>query len=284
LIRQKIHPEVSGQKLFKMKKLIFILVLLVTITACKSKTEEKEASHEEQTETPMAVEKAKYPESLVKVFDAHGGLDTWKQMRTLEFSMEKPEGYEITTTDLKERYALVEMPKHTIGYDGLSVWMKSKPGAKYEGNPKFYYNLMFYFYAMPFVLADDGIIYSDAEPLEIDGKTYPGIQISYGSGVGASPEDEYVLYYDANTNKMAWLGYTVTFFTKEKAKEWHYIKYTEWQDVEGLLLPETIVWYNVENNRPTSIKNNVKFTNISLTKDKMDLRMYMMPDGAEEIQ
>ena len=29
-----------------------------------------------------------------------------------------------------------------------------------------------------------------------EGKEYPGILISYNSGVGASPEDEYILYYD----------------------------------------------------------------------------------------
>ncbi|MEO6347942.1 MAG: DUF6503 family protein [Aquaticitalea sp.] len=267
-----------------MKKLTFLLLLLLTITSCKDKKSESEMPMDTSTEQPKEVEKPKYPENLTKVFDAHGGLDTWKTMRTLEFSMENPDGNEITTTDLKERYSLVEMPKHTIGFDGENVWMKSKGGAKYEGNPKFYYNLMFYFYAMPFVLSDEGISYSDAQPLTVEGKTYPGIQISYESGVGASPDDQYVLYYDTDTNKMAWLGYTVTYFSKEKAKEWHFIKYSEWQNVEGLLLPETLTWYAVENNVPTTKKNDVKFSNISLTTDKMDLRMYMMPDGAEEIQ
>ena len=51
-----------------------------------------------------------------------------------------------------------------------------------KGIPKFYYNLMFYFYAMPFILADDGIVYEDVKPLDIEGKSYPGIKISYESG------------------------------------------------------------------------------------------------------
>ncbi|MEZ4793251.1 MAG: DUF6503 family protein [Gelidibacter sp.] len=267
-----------------MTKPIFLLILLIAIVSCKDKKVEPQTPTEPETEKPMEVEKPKYPENLTKIFDAHGGLDTWKQMRTLEFSMEKPDGYEITTTDLKERYSLVEMPKHTIGYDGLTVWLKNARNTKYEGNPKFYYNLMFYFYAMPFVLADNGINYSEADPLTVDGNTYPGIRISYNSGVGASPDDEYVLYYDADTNKMAWLAYTVTFGKNEKSKEWHFIKYAKWQEVDGLLLPETITWYHVENNLPTTAKDDVTFTNISLTTDAMDLRMYMMPEGAEEIQ
>ncbi len=260
------------------------MTLLITITSCKDKKTEEQTPVENQDNGFTEVEKPSYPQSLNKVFDAHGGLETWKTMRTLEFSMENPDGYEITTTDLKERYSLVEMPKHTIGFDGESVWMKSNGNAKYEGNPKFYYNLMFYFYAMPFVLADEGIIYKDAQALIVEGKTYPGIQISYRSGVGESPEDEYIIYYDGDTNKMAWLGYTVTYFTNEKAKEWHFIKYSEWQEVEGLLLPKTMSWYEVENNLPTTLKNDVEFTNISLTTDKMNLKMYMMPEGAEEIQ
>lgn len=267
-----------------MKKLTFVLILLVTISSCKDKKTETEMPKDDMSEQPMESAKPAYPDNLTKIFDAHGGLDTWKQMRTLEFSMEKPDGYEITTTDLKERYSLVEMPKHTIGFDGESVWMTHKDKTLYKGDPKFYFNLMFYFYAMPFVLADDGITYKNAQPLTIEGKTYPGIQISYESGVGESPYDEYILYYDADTNKMVWLGYTVTYFTKEKAKEWHFIKYAEWQEVEGLVLPETLTWYEVENNLPTTKTNDVKFTNISLTSDKMNLKMYMMPDGAEEIQ
>ena len=267
-----------------MKKLTLLLVLLISIISCKDKNAESQAPSEKQPEEQIDVTKPKYPENLSKVFDAHGGLETWKEMRTLEFSMAKPDGNEITTTDLKERYSLVEMPKHTIGFDGESVWTKSSGKEKMDKDPKFYYNLMFYFYAMPFVLADDGIVYSDVDALTFEGKTYPGIRISYNSGVGESPEDEYIIYYDADTNKMAWLGYTVTYFTKEKAKEWHFIKYSEWQEVEGLLLPETMTWYNVENNLPSTKKNDVKFTNISLSRDKMDLRMYMMPEGAEEIQ
>lgn len=267
-----------------MKKIILLLTLLFTITSCKDKKTEEQTPVDDQINFSTEAKKPNYPENLTKIFEAHGGLETWKTMRTLEFSMKKPDGYEITTTDLKERYALVEMPKHTIGFDGESVWISNKDKTKYEGNPKFYYNLMFYFYAMPFILADDGIVYSNAEPLTFEGKTYPGINISYESGVGESPEDEYILYYDADTNKMAWLGYTVTFFIKEKAKEWHFIKYSDWQDVDGLLLPKTLSWYNVENNLPTTLKNEVEFTNISLTTDKMNLKMYMMPEGAEEIQ
>lgn len=267
-----------------MKNTFYLLMLITVMVSCKDKTPETKVESEPYIEEELDVTTSAYPENVTKVFEAHGGLDTWNEMSTLEFSVEKPGGYEITTTDLKDRYTLIEMPKHTIGFDGEVLWMKNRDNTKYEGNPKFYYNLMFYFYAMPFVLADDGIMYAEAEPLVFEGKTYPGIQISYESGVGESPDDEYIMYYDQDTNKMAWLAYTVTFGKDEKSKDFNFIKYGNWQEVEGLLLPETMTWYNVANNQPTTVKSETKFVSPMLTTVVMDSRVYGRPEGAEMIQ
>ena len=137
---------------------------------------------------------------------------------------------------------------------------------------------------MPFVLADDGIIYQDTEPLVFEGNTYPGIKIAYDAGIGESPEDEYILYYNPETYKMEWLGYTVTFFSKEKSKEFHFIKYSNWQTFNGLVLPETLTWYKYENNLPTEKRNDLKFTNIKLTKEKPESQIFEMPEGAKIIE
>jgi hypothetical protein len=138
---------------------------------------------------------------------------------------------------------------------------------------------MFYFYAMPFVLGDDGINYSESEPLEFEGTTYPGVLISYEAGVGESPEDEYILYYHPETYKMEWLGYTVTYFSKEKGKEFHFIKYSDWQEVNGLFLPKTLSWYNYENNKPTTFRNDVNFVNVKLSKEVPNEDIFKVPDS-----
>ena len=109
-----------------------------------------------------------------------------------------------------------------MGFDGNQVWLDEENDGDYKGNPKFYYNLYFYFYAMPFILADDGINYKDAEPLVFEGKTYPGIEITYNNGVGETPEDRYILYYNATTFNMEWLGYTVNFVEGIDKKELHF--------------------------------------------------------------
>jgi hypothetical protein len=265
-----------------MKK-VLLLTIAISIIACKNKTTPSIDYSEETLDVTTSI----FPENISKVFEAHGGIDTWNTMRSLEFSMNKPDGDEVTTTNLKNRKSLIEMPHHTIGFDGENVWLKNKDTITYNlygGNPKFYYNLMFYFYAMPFILADDGINYEDTDPLVFEGQTYPGIKISYEAGIGESPEDEYILYYHPETYKMEWLGYTVTFFSKEKAKEFHFRRYSNWQNVNGLELPETMVRYNYENNLPTSVHSENKFFNVKLSNQKPDTEIFEAPAGATIIE
>lgn len=260
-------------------KNVLVFVAVLALVACKGEKKEPATYSKEILDVTTSI----YPENITKVFDAHGGIDHWNTFKSLKFIMNKPNGAEVITTDLKKRYSFIEMPNHNIGYDGDTVWLKSKDATTYQGNPKFYYNLMFYFYAMPFILADDGIIYEDAEALERDGNSYPGIKISYEAGIGESPDDEYIIYYDPETYKMSWLSYTVTYFTQEKSKEFHYIKYSNWQEIEGLLLPETLTWYNYENNVPTTERNQLQFTNVKLSKEAPAKEFFEVPEGAQII-
>lgn len=261
-----------------------LLLLILTFASCKQSTEKKTTKQQSREEvvTQKKVSKS-YPENITRVFEAHGGLANWKAMRTLEFTMQKPNGAEITTTDLKSRKAHIDMPNHVLGFNGKDVWLQSKDTVAYKGKPKFYYNLMFYFYTMPFVLSDDGITYSEAESLLFEGVEYPGIQISYGAGVGESPEDEYILYYNPETYQMEWLAYTMTFFAKEKSKKFNYIKYGNWQDVNGVKLPKAIQWYKVVDGKPVEKRNEVEFFNVQLSKQNKDALFYEAPEGAEII-
>lgn len=249
-----------------MKKITTLIILAITIIACSS---------ENKKETPQ-LNLEKYPLELVKVFEAHGGLDKWKEAKMLSFR----KGKEQYTIDLENRKTLIKAPKYTLGYNGENVWLKEKDSAAFKGNPNFYHNLFFYFYAMPFVLADDGITYSETESLVVDGETYPGIKISYKQGVGASSKDNYYLYYNAKTFKMEWLAYTSTYFDqKEKEKsQASIIKYEDWQAVGGgTKLPKAIVWYakdSVGNVIAPKDAKPVTFTKVSLNTNAMDSKMF----------
>ncbi|MDO7170588.1 DUF6503 family protein [Mariniflexile sp. AS56] len=259
----------------------YSILLLVVVSLVSCKDIKKEAVN---TDEITEISARTYPENISKIFEAHGGLDTWNSLQSLAFTMEKPDGDEVTTTHLKNRKALIEMPKHTIGYNGKNVWLHSKDTTSYKGNPKFYYNLMFYFYSMPFVLSDAGITYEDTDPLLFEGKSYPGIKISYGAEVGESPDDEYILYYDSETGQMSWLAYTMTYFAKEKSKKFSYIKYNDWQDVNGVLLPKAIQWYNVVDGKVTDMRNEVLFTNVKGSTEKPKSSIFEMPDGGKIIE
>lgn len=260
-----------------MKNYLLLFALLI-ISACKQET--KPVENVDYSEEKMEVTTSVYPENVTKILNAHGGIDQWNTFNSLVFTMKKPTGDEVTITDLKDRRSFIETDAFKIGYTGKETWLVNKGENKYKGNPQFYYNLMFYFYAMPYVLADDGITYSNVEPLKVDGKEYPGIKISYAAEVGESPDDQYIMYYDADTNKMAWLGYTVTYFTKEKSDKWSFIKYADWQTINGIVLPKTLEWYKAEGFTIGEKRNDLLFTDISLSKDKLEDSVFAKPADA----
>lgn len=262
-----------------MKKTTILLTVLA-IFACKQSPKNEEKEVQIPMEEKMAVHA--FPETLSKVFDAHGGLKLWKKQRTLSFVLPNPDLPEIHTIDLWSRKDRVDTDLFSLGFDGAQVWLLDAEEA-YKGDAAFYHNLMFYFQAMPFVLADDGIVYTAAEDLEFEGKSYPGIQIGYKTGVGASSKDEYYIHFDPESHQMAWLGYTVTYGTGEPSDNFRWIHYNEWQEVNGVLLPKAITWYSYEGRTLLDAKSTVVFENVMLSKDAKTEGFYTKPDGAEFI-
>lgn len=258
-----------------MKIQTYILLLILSISGCKDAPGDAEKTEE----IIVNVEQAIYPEAMQKVFEAHGGLKKWKEQRSLLFDIPKETGTESHRINLYSRKDIVETKAYKMGFDGRDVWLLD-PDDRYKGDAVFYHNLMFYFYAMPFVLADDGIRYFETEPLVFEGKEYPGIGIGYNTGVGASPEDEYFIHYDPSNHQMAWLGYTVTYRTGEKSEDVHWIRYDNWTNIEGVVLPKSISWYTVEEGKVGQFRNTVMFENIQLGKEAFKEAIFAKPAGA----
>ncbi len=265
-----------------MKKLSQLLVIALFFIACKNNSKVESTAVEDLKKEDITT--SIYPQSITKVFDAHGGIDQWNKMNTLSFTMEKKNGKEITMTNLKTRAELIDTPTYAMGFDGENLWVNEKEGNEYKGNAKFYKGLMMYFYAMPFIVGDEGILYEETEPLTFEGKTYPGILISYESGVGVSPDDQYIIYYDKDSGKMEWLGYTVTFGKNEKSKDFHFIRYNNWQTVNGLVLPKSIDWYKYENNVPTEKRNTVEFTDVVISEAAPNSELFAIREGSKIIE
>ncbi|MUH35865.1 hypothetical protein D9O36_08440 [Zobellia amurskyensis] len=260
-------------------KQIFTILLVLGLTNCKEAT--KQTKPVEKETVTEEVSNA-YPKALNKVFDAHGGLNKWKSKRTLNFELVKPDGNEKHTIDLYSRQDKVEIPPISLGFDGSNVWLQNEQMA-YRGNAALYHNLMFYFYAMPFVLADSGINYSETEDLVFEGKSYPGIQISFDDGVGASSKDDYFLHYDPETYEMAWLGYTFTFGKEEKSDKLSFIRYNDWANINGVKLPKSITWHVNEGKTIQGIRKTALFESITLDETSKPDTFYVMPENAKVI-
>jgi hypothetical protein len=261
-----------------MKNFTLALLLIVTIASCKHevKPEKGIKIREKQKEEVVPDRSGDFPEDIAAVFKAHGGINEFDQMNSMIFEIVKPEGNEKHTTDLKTRYARVETDKFVLGFDGKEAWLE-QDSTYFEKDPRFYHNLMFYFYAMPFVLGDDGISYQKVDDLTVGDISYPGYKISYGDGIGDSPKDNYFLYYDKTSGKMKFLGYTVTFFSKESSEKIKLIEYTDWNDVNGLLLPKTIKWRDFKDSVVGEIKSEVNFVNAKVDKKKVSDSLFKKP-------
>ncbi len=250
---------------------------LFLLVSCQTRETSKVVDDPEVTETPTDPSRS-YPADITEVFTAHGGMEAWQNMQALSFEIEKEEGNEKHFINLGNRRDRVEGANFTMGFDGNDVWIKAD--STYKGNPAFYHNLMFYFYAMPFVLGDEGINYLETDPLEFDGIAYPGIRIAYNQGVGVSSKDEYFIHYHPETRQMAWLGYTVTFFSQETSSDVHWIRYDHWQEISGLKLPKSVSWYNYQDGKPIDLRNTVSFTNVTLSPQELEQALFEKPTGA----
>lgn len=224
-----------------------------------------------------------YPKALTAVFDAHGGLDNWKTLQTLKFTKGDGEGAEVHTTHLWDRRALIEGPGYTIGNDGQQVWL-SPSNAEFKGNARFYHNLYFYFYAMPFVLADPGIRYDILPDQALKGKTYGSIKVSYDDGIGDSPKDNYILFFDKSTHQMEWLMYTVTYNSGEASDNYSLIKYSDWQKVGGVVLPGTLTWYVYENGEVGEAQGGSAFTAVSVSTATPANGLFSRPADAKVVE
>lgn len=253
---------------------------IIVLTSCKNNT--SEATQKSVTDVTTQSKVIEYPESLNKVFDNHGSLLTWQEMKILSYEIIKEEGNEKQTIDLLSRREAIEGSNFKSGFDGSAYWVEAD--TTYTGNAKFYTNLMFYFYAMPFVLADEGITYTQAEPITFEGVDYPGYRISYGDGIGVSPEDEYFIHYDSESNEMAWLGYTVTFFSGEPSEKISWIRYDDWKIINGLKLPNSLTWYKVKEGKIIEPRNTRKFDKIILSTEEAVASIFAKPEGATVVE
>lgn len=253
-------------------KNLTILVVLALLISCGT-------SRNPSAKNAVEVEAYKKPnhhsEAITKIFNAHGSFEKWSSIQSLSYK----KGEESTITNLKNRKIRLESPDQVIGFDGENVWIA--PDTLDASRARFYHNLYFYFYAMPFVVGDPGVFYEDMEPRDIKGKTYNGVKVSYDNGVGDSPKDNYILWVDPETNLMEWLMYTVTFRSGEVSESYSLIRYSEWAQFSGITLPTKIEWYTFKDGIVGDPRSEAIFEDITLSENAPSDNLFALPENAK---
>ena len=248
------------------KNWLFYTLLLLVITACST------------TQVPLT-QQQELPNLLKQGLTAHGGLAQWNKMHTLKYSIERNDKPEHHLIDLKSRKVLLTHEDYKLGFDGKEVWVTPNLEAFGKGSPRFYHNLIFYFYAIPFVLADPGINYEVLPQKEIEGQQYNVLKISYQDGIGDAPDDYYIAHFNTTTNRMDWLLYTVTYYSGEKNEKYNALKF-DWQEVNGLWVPSKMTGYKTKDGKITDFRYSRLFKNVSITSEPANSAIFEMPKGA----
>ncbi|MCB0280134.1 MAG: hypothetical protein KDD94_11550 [Calditrichaeota bacterium] len=245
-----------------------VVILVIVLLACSKKEAPKDVSEANEM----------FPAEFTQVLKLHGELDHWKYYHYLRFN----KGNEQHTIDLWSRKTKIEAEQYSLGFDGETVWLK-QDSTYFSGSPVFYHNLYFYFFAMPFVLADPGTHHETVQPVTLMDKQYHGVRVTFDDGIGASSKDEYIVYFDPETDQMQWLAYMSTFFTKEKKTQYNIIHYEDWQQVRDIWLPAKISWYNYKDGILGEKRNTVEFKNVTLSETEFPDFSFAMPDGSKKI-
>ena len=258
-----------------LKYLVLAILLLPSCQSGEDKATEATLAHSTGTKA--------YPAYFQDVLQAHGGLEQWQKLGTMQYQLTTKGNTETHIIDLKNRKDLVKADNYTIGHDGEQVWVSPNKAAFPGKSALFYHNLYFYFFSIPFVLADPGASYEQLPDTELQGKRFKTIGVSFGEGVGAAPEDRYRLLINPETNRLEWLLYTVTFFDGKPSDKFNALKYEEYQEHKWLVLPRKLVGYEYEDGQIGDVRYSVTIDDLQLKEERPDQEQFKKPEQAEVI-
>ena len=134
-----------------------------------------------ETPDPTPAAPAALPaDALDRAIQVHGGLDRFRSFGTLEYDVQLGDRSEHHLVDLHSRMVLITADQYTIGFDGTDAWVHPDMEAYGGRNPRFYSSLYFYFFGLPFLLADPGTIREDLGPRSVGEKSYDVVKVGFG--------------------------------------------------------------------------------------------------------
>ena len=151
---------------------------------------------------------------------------------------------------------------------------------------RFYAFTPFYFFGLPFFFADPGCKHESQGTKTLDGKEYDVVKFFYEAGIGDTPDDNYVAYFDKETHLLKLVHYIVTYpaFTGGKSPdelERQAIVYDEWQKVNGLLVPKKVTSHGWQEGKLISESpRSFSYENVTFKKEQPAAGLFTKPEGA----
>jgi len=106
--------------------------------------------------------------------------------------------------------------------------------------------------------------------------------VTFGTGVGLTPDDVYYMYIHPETYILHILTYSVSYFNKENASINTAKVYSEWKETQGLLIAQKMENFSWENETLGSSKNHLRiFKDIKFLNKVEDESIYEVPEGAQ---
>jgi len=264
-------------------KALALCGLYLLIFSCKQEKEKRTVSQAEQRkESSFDLKENKGTVLLEKCLRAHGGLDTWKSFKGLGYTLNDNGKDVYQLTHLKDRRAYLKSKKYEVGFDGKVAWALPDASEVSGKSAAFYYNLDFYFISVPFLLKDPGVNASYEGKAQVNEKEYESLKITFGSGVGFTPEDVYYLYLDPETYVLQILTYSISYFDKENAGINSAKVYSDYKKVQGLLMPHKMENFEWADGEMGKNKNHLRvFRDIKFLEKIPDEAVFNVPERAQ---
>jgi hypothetical protein len=259
------------------KNLPFIAVLCFPIFLLLSCGRQQSQETFQEAQTPETHSSS----PLDAILTAHGKWDTWQQYQQVAYDVYVNDTLvDHQLIDLKTRKVLITSDTYIIGFDGDEVWVSPNKAA-YKGNSaRFYHNLQFYFFAIPFVLADPGTHHEMLEQRKFQGVNCEVVKTWFDNHVGDAPDDYYLAYADPQTHQLKLLLYTVTYFSRNANGRFNARVYDSLQEVGGLWVPAKMISHRWENGELGEKRSETTFRNVRFSKEAPDAAQFAMPEGA----